>query len=334
MSFINKLIYSLNIIAVIALLFSYISPYVDPNTTWFFSFFGLGYPILLFVNIGFVLFWLVTKIKYVPLSLIVILLGYNSITRTIGFNKPHSVDDGFSVMSYNIGGTSHHFSAKDKKTKIAEFKKLIKELSPDVVCLQERQEFLIPILDDIFKAYTTHLDPEMKTCIYSKLPISDHGKITFDTPYHSATWADVGYNNQRYRIYGLHLSSNKVPNLADNFNEIIDESVYVLDKYSIHAAKRVQQLDVIMKHAKTSPHPVLITGDFNDMPQSYTYRKISKEYCDAFIEQGNGLGKTQKSNVPGLRIDYAFVDENIDILDHDIIKSDLSDHSPIITTIK
>ena len=334
MSFINKLIYSLNVIAVIALLFSYLSPYVDPNTTWFFSFFGLGYPILLFVNIGFVLYWLVTKIKYVPLSLIVILLGYNSIIKTIGFNKPTSVSEGFSVMSYNIGGTSQHFSAKNKKIKIEEFKKLIRKLSPDVVCLQERKEFLIPILDDIFKTYTTHVDPEMKTCIYSKLPILDSGKITFDTPYHSATWVNVNYNNEKYRVYGLHLSSNKVPNLVDNLNEIIDESVYVLDKYSIHAAKRVQQLDAVMQHAETSPYPVIITGDFNDMPQSFTYRKISQEYCDAFIERGNGLGKTQKSNVPGLRIDYAFCDEEIVILDHDIIESDLSDHSPIITTIK
>jgi len=334
MSLIQKLIYGLNIIAVIALLFAYLSPYVNPNTTWFFSFFGLGYPILLFANILFLLFWLTTKPKYALLSIIVIAVGYNSIFRTIGFNKPKKVTEGFSVLSFNIGGTSHHFSAKNKKLKIAEFKTLIRKQSPDIVCLQERKEFMIPILDGIFKGYKTHVDPEKKTCIYSKLPIIDHGIITFDTPYHSASWVDVNFQEKIYRIYGLHLSSNKVPNLVDNFNEIIDESVYVLDKYSIHAVKRVEQLEDIMKHAETSPYPVLITGDFNDMPQSYTYRKISQDYCDAFINHGNGIGKTQKTNLPGLRIDYAFADDGIDILDHRIISADLSDHSPIITTIQ
>ncbi len=334
MSFIQKLIYGINIIAVIALLLAYLSPYVNPNITWFFSFFGLGYPMLLVVNIAFVLFWLVTKARYAMLSIVVIAIGYNCIFRTIGFNAPKKVEEGFSVMSYNIGGTSHHFSAKNKKAKIAEFNSLIRKQSPDIVCLQERKEFMIPILDNIFKGYKTYVDPEKKTCIYSKLPIIDHGIISFDTPYHSASWVDVDYKNNSYRIYGVHLSSNKVPNLVDNLNEIIDESVYVLDKYSIHAVKRVEQLDIIMKHAESSPYPVLITGDFNDMPQSYTYRKISQAYCDAFIDHGNGIGKTQKTNLPGLRIDYAFGDKDIDILDHKILVADLSDHSPIITTIQ
>ncbi len=334
MSFGKKIIFGLNIIVVFSLLFAYLSPYVNPKITWFFSFFGLGYPILLMANLGFVIFWLLSKPKYAILSIVVIAIGYNSIFRTIGLNKPKDIGDGLSVMSFNIGGTTHHFSAKDKKSKIEEFKNLIREQDPDVVCLQERKEFLIPILDDIFNSYETRLDSVMKTCIYSKYPIKNNGNITFDTPYHSATWADINYNSNNYRIYSVHLSSNKVPDLTDNLNEIIDESVYVLGEYSIHASKRIEQLDKIMKHAEKSPYPVLITGDLNDMPQSYTYRKISQHYCDAFIEHGNGIGKTQKTNLPGLRIDYAFGDQDIVILDHDILKTNLSDHSPILTTIK
>ena len=142
MSFGRKIIFGLNIIVVLSLLFAYLSPYVNPKITWFFSFFGLGYPILLLANACFVVFWLLSKPKYAILSIVVISIGYNSIFRTIGLNKPKDIGDGLSVMSFNIGGTSQHFSAKDKKSKIEEFKNLIQQQDPDVVCLQERKEFL------------------------------------------------------------------------------------------------------------------------------------------------------------------------------------------------
>lgn len=275
-----------------------------------------------------------SKPRLAIMSVLFIAIGFFPIKRVIGFNKLKEVDKGFSVMSYNIGGVHHHFSAKDKTKKIEEFKSLIKDQAPDVVCLQERKQWLIPILDKIFEGYTRHVDAKLKTCIYSKLPIVDQGNITFGKEYHSSSWVDVKFIEKTYRIYGLHLSSNKVPNMTDNINELIDESIFVLDKYSVHAGKRIEQLETILDHAKASPNPVLITGDFNDIPQSYVYRIIAKDYNDAFIDHGVGLAKTQKTRMPGLRIDYAFADDNIEVVNHRILKSNLSDHSPIITRVR
>lgn len=334
MKLFQKLIYGLNVLAVVCLIFAYVSPYINPSLTWFFAFFGMGYPIILGVNVLFVLYWLIAKPQWALMSFLLISVGYKPLLRTIGFNKSKEVDKGFNVMSYNIGGTHHHFSAKNKTKRIKDFKSLINQTRPDVVCLQERKEWLIPIFDDIFKDYNTFTDPNLKTCIYSKLPIKDHGNITFGKEYHSATWVDVQFIDKIYRIYGLHLSSNKVPNMTDNINEILDESIFVLDEYSLHAGKRVDQLNTILDHAKTSPHPVLITGDFNDMPQSYVYRIINKNYNDAFVEHGCGVGKTQMTRMLGLRIDYAFANDKIEMTNHRILNSDLSDHSPIITRIK
>lgn len=281
----------------------------------------------------FILFWTIKFDSRVFLSLACVLIGYQAIFRTIGFNKQNNSENGISIMSYNIGGTHHHFSAKNKKERIDQFKKLIFNLEPDVVCLQERKAWMIPIFDEIFSDYNNVEDEKLKTCIYSKLPIVNHGNISFGKEYHSASWVDIAEGSDKYRIYGLHLSSNKVPEMSDNLEEIIDESLFILDKYGYHAGKRWTQLQTIMKHAQKSVHPVVITGDFNDMPQSYLYRQISQVYKDAFVESGSGFGKTQNAWLPGLRIDYAFVDKELDILDHKILKSDLSDHSPIVTRI-
>ncbi|MGA0232338.1 MAG: endonuclease, partial [Saprospiraceae bacterium] len=63
-----KFIFLINILLVSLTVLAYLSPFVNPNLTWFFSFFGLGFPILLILNLGFILLWLMLKPKYVLLS--------------------------------------------------------------------------------------------------------------------------------------------------------------------------------------------------------------------------------------------------------------------------
>ena len=89
----------------------------------------------------------------------------------------------------------------------------------------------------------------------------------------------------------------------------------------------------MVAHAKSSPYPVIISGDFNDVPQSYVYRMIDKEYKDAFTEGGTGLMQTFISRFIGLRIDFTFTSESVKVLEHKILKTAISDHYPVVTTI-
>lgn len=333
MTILQKLIYSLNVLAVVALLFAYISPYVNPSTTRIFSFFGLTYTFILIINILFVIYWLISKPKVSFLSLLFILLGFSSIVKTIGFNKEKDVGNGLKIMSYNVGGTHMKFSNKYKKENIKAFKDFILVEQPDVVCLQERTKWQVDIYKDIFPNFENHPSEGLGTCIYTRHPIKDKGVLANDSPFNNATWVDISVKGKLLRIYSLHLSSNKVTNLTDNMKEMWDESIYILDKYNLHAIRRVKQLEQILAHAKKCKHPVFINGDFNDVPQSYVYNMISEEFVDAFNGHGNGFAKTFNSRFPGLRIDFAFADKKISVLDFDIIDSNLSDHYPILTTV-
>ena len=51
-----------------------------------------------------------------------------------------------------------------------------------------------------------------------------------------------------------------------------------------------------------------MTGDLNDVPNSYTYFKVRGVFKDAFLEKGYGIGRTFRSLSPTLRIDYIFTD--------------------------
>ena len=334
MSLIQKLIYALNVLAVLGLIFAYISPFINPSLTWFFSFFGLGYPILLILNILFVLYWLVSKPKVAFMSLIFILMGVMPILRTIGFNKIKDVKSGVKIMSYNIGGTHLKFSNKNKAANIKAFEDFLMLNPSDIVCLQERVKWQIDIFNDLLPTYNAYPKDGLGTCIYSKFPIKAKGTIANDTKFNNVTWADIEIAKKLIRVYSVHLSSNKVKNLTDNVKEIIDESVYILDKYNEHSIRRSEQMNQVLLHAEKCPHPVFITGDFNDVPQSYVYRQVTKKYNDVFLDHGYGMAKTYNSRMPGLRIDYAFSDNNLEILDQDILKTNLSDHYPLVTTIK
>lgn len=329
----TRLLFLLNNLAAVSLLLAYVSPYVDPKTTWFFSFFGLGYPFILIANIFFFLMWLAIKPKYALLSGLILLLGFNALQKAIGFNPADQGNEGLSIMTYNIGKTRIDFHYKGRDKKIKKFRNFIQKQQPDVICIQERFPRHLKYYKEIFKGYKLYPNSDIGTAIYSKYPIIKGGNIPFNTISHNATWADIEINKKKVRIYSIHLSSNHVTDLTDDIKEIFDESKYILRKYNEHAKVRVTQLQQILDHAAQSPYPVIINGDFNDVPQSYIYQMIDKEYKDAFREGGRGLMQTYIGRFIGLRIDFSFVSEDLKVLNHDIIKTNLSDHYPLVTRL-
>ncbi|MBT8191360.1 MAG: endonuclease/exonuclease/phosphatase family protein [Saprospiraceae bacterium] len=337
----HKILYAINSIIAACLVLSYLSPYTDPGISWFIPLFGLFYPPILLANFAFILLWFVIKPKYTLLSIIVILLGWGPLARTIGLLHSSSGEKGIKVMAYNIGKTRINFNRKDKNKHIRAFKKFIEIEQPDVVCVQERIKGHLKHYRKIFNEYHIYPDSELGTGIYSKYPIIQGGNMPFETVAHNATWADVVMNNDTVRFYSIHLSSNRITKVTGEMlenpdisrTEFLKDLKFIFNKYNQHAQLRSQQVDQIMAHASKSPYPVILSGDFNDVPQSYVYRKISKSYCDAFCFVGTGMEKTFISFMPGLRIDYSFLDKSIKVLDHYIIRTSLSDHYPVVTII-
>ena len=89
----------------------------------------------------------------------------------------------------------------------------------------------------------------------------------------------------------------------------IRESRKIIGKFKRGFLKRQEQADRIRAEIKKSPYPVIVTGDFNDVPNSYAYHTIGKGMNNAFVEKGGGLGRTFSGISPVLRIDNIFVDE-------------------------
>ncbi|MEM9260785.1 MAG: endonuclease/exonuclease/phosphatase family protein, partial [Bacteroidota bacterium] len=151
--------------------------------------------------------------------------------------------------------------------------------------------------------------------------------------YNGFTVADVKTSLGTIRFINAHLQSNRISKMADeigqeaSMQEGIDRAESMFRNYGASARTRAKQAAAIRQYVNQSPHPVVVGGDFNDVPSSYTYQRVrTPRLRDAWTEQGFGLGTTFTGPLPGLRIDYLLVDTSLTIISVDRIETDFSDH--------
>ncbi|MEX0635939.1 MAG: endonuclease/exonuclease/phosphatase family protein, partial [Ferruginibacter sp.] len=83
-----------------------------------------------------------------------------------------------------------------------------------------------------------------------------------------------------------------------------------------------------------SPYPLIVCGDFNDVPNSFAYQHIGKGLQNGFAEAGNGIGRTYSHIAPTLRIDNIFADKRFAIHQFTRDGKRISDHFPIVADLE
>ena len=78
----------------------------------------------------------------------------------------------------------------------------------------------------------------------------------------------------------------------------------------------------------------MITGDLNDVPNSYTYFTISKNLQDVFLKKGWGIGRTYAYLAPTLRIDYILATKHFEVQQFKRITNQYSDHYMLVADLK
>ena len=320
---------------------AYLAPWVSPVTFWPIAFLGLAYPFLLIANVFFLICWLILRKKYLWLSLSCILLGLNHFTNFVGtgFGKSVQFDQTISVMSYNlkylqkIGSTDHEIREKKQK----EFIDFLESDRPQIFCLQEAISDNVDMIKAKLKYRYKYMYGARGSAILSDFPILDKGVVDFGNKYNFCVWADLDVNGQRTKIYSIYLSSNHVSNMTNDVMEAELQSKEtwktiggILRNIKNAGQRRARQAKVLNEKIAASKYPVIIAGDLNDTPLSYTYNQLSKNLQDTFQEKGRGIATTYSGSIPALRIDYILADSRFDVNDFKIFKNDYSDHYPIL----
>ena len=346
----TKLLRWCNLSLIFVTLLSYVSPFVSPEKFWMFSFFGLLYPWLLLANFLFIVYWGIRKERYLLFSIFCILIGWNYFIGFIGLNNrlEGNHETVIKIASYNTGRTLYLWNKSDKeqhKKSKDSFFRLRKDFRDiDIHCAQEASKYAIDWLTDslAFPLYFYHYEKISTTFIFSKTPFLKTGFIDLKNRANSCIWADLNLHGKIVRIYNVHLQSSQISDKTDKLakdGNLQEKETWktigeVLKKYVRAAKTRAWQAEKIAKHIAECPHPVILCGDLNDTPLSYPYNVLSENLHDTFKEKGKGIGTTYAGSIPALRIDFIFADQNFEILNHEIIDNDLSDHYPVVGTLR
>lgn len=339
-----------------ALLLSYLSVYISPEKIWLFAFFGLAYPYLLISNVLFAAFWIYKKKKMFILSLLAVLLGWNYLGSYIQIplkkseENTYNTEHKFNILSFNVRLFDlYQWNENDNTAK--EIFTFINQNDFDLICFQEfftknRGEITEQkILKNLSEKYNTHIYYTIENknhnygiATFSKYPIVNRGVINFKNSSNSTIYTDVVIRKDTIRIFNNHLQSirfnknnytfitnSKALKEDERLREIKDISFRLRDAF----IKRAIQADIISKHIQNSPYPVIVCGDFNDVPVSYTYKTMKKNLNDSFTESGSGIGTTYKGKFPSFRIDFILHSKKIRCLDFEIHNMHLSDHYPV-----
>lgn len=334
-----------------ALLLSYSAVHISPVYTVLPAFFGLAYPYILLLNFIFMVFWAVNFKKEALLSLTVILLGITHLNNFIRFGGFSAQEGNLSLLSYNVRLFNQYEESGNSKKEIAAF---IRGESPQVICLQEfyssgsryasLREFTT-LLGDRYDVHSKSL-PDRTNTFYgivtlSSFPVINRGDIVHPLSSSLTIFTDIVIGNDTIRIYNNHLQSFRLKKIERTFledisnrpdNEFLREFRILSVSLRQGFRERARQSTALRKHIEESPYPVIVCGDFNDTPVSYSYRKIRGGLHDAFLVAGYGAGFTYRDKYPSNRIDYILYEDPMECTGFRIIKKRLSDHYPVISS--
>lgn len=339
MKFITWLVFSISLVL-------FLSVYISPEYLPYVGLLPFFIPAALIVN--FFLFAILTlswrKTAFLPL--IALVIGYRFIFITFQLNPKNPGAEGLTILSYNV----HLFDYKSRTAG---------KFDPNVFTWLKENDSDIKVFQEFFNDNTTasrdalkilgkdagydvayHIiqgNPKKRSyglAIFSKYPVLNHGKVFDNSRTNGAIFADLLIKSDTIRIYNAHLESMKIESeKLDNLEGVKDNYRQTMGKLNRGSLARSQQLKVLVEHIHLSPHPVILTGDLNELPYSYTYFKLSENLNNAFEVAGRGFGFTYNRILFFLRIDHIFYSNELKAIQFKTHREvDYSDHYPISAT--
>lgn len=328
-----------------------------PFHGWLAGFMMMSFPAVFAVHLISLPVWYMIEKKKAILPLVLLLAGSIFLPRTFGFSgSAAEAGDGkaFTIMNYNVHVFQRNSGAwkPEVKEEIIKMKAWMVAQNADVLCMPEYfNDDEAQILNT--KQYFTEngyrynaLHRRKKNGrrkgywglgIFSKYPIVAERDTVFEEQ-NGMIQVDIKVGQDTVRVIGLHLYSMTlqlgalvVQRKMDGFKR---ESQITFHKMSYGFAQRAREYEALQSWMDQSPYPLIVCGDFNEVPYGYVYGKVRKTLRNSFEEKGSGFGFTYNQLPYFIRIDHQFFDDKRLSLNGFKTISDVrySDHNPVIGT--
>lgn len=336
------------------------SPYVDPKFHPVWACVGMAFPIFLFAELAFLLYWLFVRWRLASIPFFTLLMCGSAVRTYIPFNGYENVlpDGCIKFLSYNTmafaNGISHK---KDDPNPVLDY---ILTSEADIVCLQEyivtggRNRLSKKDVAKALSVYPYRVTMEIGTngnglACYSRYPILSQKKLAYKSQYNGSAMYQLLIDGDTVVVINNHLESNKLT--------IQDKKAYyemmtsppekqklkqgvslIVSKLSEAMAIRAYQVDFVahtIDSLCSKGRTVIACGDFNDTPISYTHKCLTEYLHSAFVQSGNGLGISYNQNGFYFRIDNILLSKNLRSYQCKVDNGvKCSDHYPIVSYLK
>lgn len=328
---------------------AYMAGQINPNESTFITVIGLAMPVVLVINLLILIYWIIGKRWWLIVPIIAILVNIGYLTSifqvTVSTQKLPNNKLPIRVATYNVG----KFKSWEKFETQHYISEFLKNDNADVVCFQEYREGVkinaeaISHLLNLPYHVITYLpgSTTLGTGIFSKYPILHSGRMPFASKTNDAMWADIQVGGESVRIISCHLQTTNFNRKRKQLDDPVFQNTDIQQKEEVilditqelteNFKIRATQADIVRQVIDTTQIPIIICGDFNDTPSSYTYHQIKKDMKDSFKTRGNGYAYTFRGIHRLLRIDFIIYSKELKCLDYSSPNKEWSDHNPVIS---
>lgn len=218
-------------------------------------------------------------------------------------------------MSYNVHNFASDNAPEGHDNPILEY---IINSDADIVCLQEAviTDNLRDAVKDVYNYVDSVRSKNGGDCLVllSKYPIKSSERIEYESKNNVSAAFRVVVDEEIVTVINNHFETSGL-SLADRagFKDMVKgkagsdtvraESKRLAVKLGESAKIRAPQAEAVAEYVRNSGDNVILCGDFNDNPISYTHRTLARELTDCYVESGNGPGISYHHNAIFVRID-------------------------------
>ena len=342
----------LALVGLIAMALSVVNPYINPKQFIWTSYFGLAFWEIFIFNLLIFIALLFLWSRKAWIAVLALLVAIPGIRKSYSFGKQVEATEFVRVMSYNV----HHFNPVDGETDTEQMAyqiiNMVREQNPDVLCCQEFGAFKVKTsrkkcIDEFLQSAGFHY-------VYYNVKRNFGGNVVFSKYPLTKVLSDTGLGQEvtsgvlvavdagekgRFYVANLHLTSY---NITDGEIDVLTSSselrnqfdtigMSVARKLKYAFERRSDEISEVLESLSQLDDPIVVCGDFNDTPLSYTYKQMQKAgFVDSFTKVGRGIKPTYAGKLPLMRIDYIWGDEKVNPLYFKRFRNKASDHYPIM----
>lgn len=341
----------LNCIGILMLWMSCASTWLHPASFPRLALLGLLFPVFMCINLAFIPLWLVVNYRraWIPLAALLPIAMY--ILDYCPISIEHDVPKkAIKVLSWNTNHFGGNYEDKEEGKRLTI--DYIINSDADIICLQESVGS-----GEVIDSFYTEMEKRgykrdcyRSTQLLSRFDILDLDSIDYETQGdangakgNGSKWYRLKVDGRELVLVNNHLESNHlVDSIKQKYVSNLDNPEYDGMKESGRAigrnltsstSRRGGQADSLACFAQRHEGEyIVMCGDFNDTPISYTYQRVNRELKSAFRQSGKGIGLSYNKRGFWVRIDHLFMSSNISsyntYIDNTITTSD---HYPLVS---